>query len=251
MTTSRVSVTVFDDEPGGGKTRYALKQIVSNGPGVYWWAINKISPLATERFTELMTYAEQAGVTIDFLPIHSEASGRGTMKMRIDKRMKEINDHPLKNETIFVTIITHKTLIDHYLSNVTGILLIDEPVQIWEQRHFEFPASYRTIRQLIVPENVHDAYDGDLNANIDADTQAIRFRLTEEGRDELNDEAKKRDTDVLAARTGYWNRRTRPAVACLPWRNSGTISMTRTRVASWTCWRCCIRDTLRTSIAVS
>ena len=27
-----VSVTVFDDEPGGGKTRYALKQIVSNGP---------------------------------------------------------------------------------------------------------------------------------------------------------------------------------------------------------------------------
>ena len=56
--------------------------------------------------------------------------------------MREINDHPLKDETIFVTIITHKTLIDHYLANVSGILLIDEPVQVWEQRHFEFPASF-------------------------------------------------------------------------------------------------------------
>ena len=113
---------------------------------------------------------------IDFLPIHSEAEGRGTMKMRIDKRMQEINEHPLKNEMIFVTIITHKTLIDHYLANVSGILLIDEPVQVWEQRHFDFPASHRTIRQLIEPMAVSEDYDSDLNAKIDADTQADQVR---------------------------------------------------------------------------
>jgi hypothetical protein len=102
-----VTVMVLDDERGGGKTRHALRKIVSGGPGkVYWWAINKISPLASERFNELREHAEVAGVTIDFLPIHCEAKGRGTMKMRIDARMREINDHPLKDKTIFVTIIT-------------------------------------------------------------------------------------------------------------------------------------------------
>ena len=55
---------------------------------------------------------------VDFMQIHSEAKGRGTMKMRIDARQREIDNHPLKDEMIFVTIITHKTLIDHYLSNV-------------------------------------------------------------------------------------------------------------------------------------
>ena len=94
------------------------------------------------------------------------------MKMQIEKRAKEIKEHPRKDETIFVTIITHKTLIDHYLSDVSGTILIDEPVQVWEQRHFQFPASYRAIRELIVPQHVHADYDGDLNANIDADTQA-------------------------------------------------------------------------------
>ena len=190
-----VTVMVLDDEPGGGKTRHALRKIVSGGPGkVYWWAINKISPLASERFNELQEHAEAAGVKIDFLPIHCEAKGRGTMKMRIDARMREINDHPSKDEIIFVTIITHKTLIDHYLANVSGILLIDEPVQVWEQRHFEFPASFRTMRQLIVPVDVAADYDGDLNSIIDTDTQAVRFVLTEEGRQEVNDEVLKRDT---------------------------------------------------------
>ena len=37
-------------------------------------------------------------------------------------------------------------------------------------------------------------YDGDLNATIDADTQAVRFVLTDEGRQEVNDEVLKRDT---------------------------------------------------------
>ena len=101
---------------------------------MYWWAINKISPLASERFNELQEYAEAAGVKIDFLPIHCETKGRGTMKMRIGQRMREINEHPHKDETIFVTIITHKTLIDHYLANVSGTILIDEPVQVWNQR---------------------------------------------------------------------------------------------------------------------
>ena len=87
-----------------------------------------------------MAFAGAADVKIDFLPIHRESGGRGTMKVQIDKRMKEINEHPLKNEMIFVTIITHKTLIDQYLANVSGILLIDEPVQVWEQRHFDFTA---------------------------------------------------------------------------------------------------------------
>lgn len=175
-----VSVNVLDDEPGGGKTRCALQKIVFGGAGkVYWWAINKISPLASERFNELQGHAGTAGVTIDFLPIHCEAKGRGTMKMRIDQRMREINDHPHKGETIFVTIITHKTLIDHYLANVSGILLIDEPVQVWHQQHFEFPASFRTIRELIAPVDVAADYDSDLKAAIDADTQAVRFVLTD------------------------------------------------------------------------
>ena len=85
-----------------------------------------------------MTQAKAAGVKIDFLPIHSEANGRGTMKMQIDRRMKEINDHPLKDQTTFVTVITHKTLIDHFLRNVSGVMLIDEPAEVWEQQHFDF-----------------------------------------------------------------------------------------------------------------
>ena len=189
-----VAVRVLDDEPGGGKTRCALLQIVHGGANVYWWAINKISPLARERYNELMAFAGAADVKIDFLPIHSELGGRGTMKVQIDKRMKEINEHPLKNEMIFVTIITHKTLIDQYLANVSGILLIDEPVQVWEQRHFDFTASHRTIRQLIEPMAVSEDYDSDLNAKIDADTQAVRFVLTDAGREQVHDEAMKRDT---------------------------------------------------------
>ena len=39
-----VAVRVLDDEPGGGKTRCALLQIVHGGANVYWWAINKIKP---------------------------------------------------------------------------------------------------------------------------------------------------------------------------------------------------------------
>ena len=81
------------------------------------------------------------------------------MKVQIDKRMKEINEHPLKNETIFVTIITHKTLIDQFLANVSGILLIDEPVQVWEQSRYDFTASHRTIRQLFIPKDIGEDYD--------------------------------------------------------------------------------------------
>ena len=88
------------------------------------------------------------------------------MRLQIDKRMKEINDDPRKDETIFVTLITHKTLIDHYLRHVSGILLIDEPVQVWEQRHFDFPASYRTIRELIEPKDVAEDYASDVNPTL-------------------------------------------------------------------------------------
>ena len=59
--------------------------------------------LASERFNELQEHADAAGVKIDFLPIHCEARAVGTMKMRIDQRMREINEHPQKDETIFVT----------------------------------------------------------------------------------------------------------------------------------------------------
>ena len=44
-------------------------------------------------------------------------------------------------------------------------MLIDEPVQVWEQQHFNFPASYRTIRELILPIGVTADYDSDLNAD--------------------------------------------------------------------------------------
>ena len=100
----------------------------------------------------------------------------------------------VKDETIFVTLITHKTLIDHYLRHVSGILLIDEPVQVWEQRHFDFPASYRTIRELIEPKDVAEDYDSDVNPTLTADTQAVRFLLTDEGRRQIADDKMKRDT---------------------------------------------------------
>ena len=103
------TVHVLDREPGAGKTYKALNQIIMGGPKVYWWAINKIDPIAKERFDEIMALANSAGTTIDFMPIHSDAEGKGTMKMRIDKRMQDIENHPLKADTIFVTIITHKT----------------------------------------------------------------------------------------------------------------------------------------------
>ena len=40
------------------------------------------------------------------------------MKMRIDARMASINSHPAKGDIIFVTLITHKTLVDHDLDGV-------------------------------------------------------------------------------------------------------------------------------------
>ena len=108
--------------------------------------------------------------------------------------MKEINDHPLKDETIFVTLITHKTLIDHYLRNVSGVMLIDEPAEVWEQQHFDFRKSYRTIRELLVPLDAAEDYDGDVNPIITADTQAVRFVLTDEGWQQVQDDLMKRDT---------------------------------------------------------
>ena len=189
-----VHVNVLDDEPGGGKTRYKLRQIVTGGPRIYWWAINKIDPIASERHDELMAQAKAVDVKVDFLPIHSKANGRGTMKMQIDRRMKEINDHPLKDETIFVTLITHKTLIDHFLRNVSGVILIDEPAEVWEQQHFDFRKSYRTIRELLVPLDAAEDYDGDVNPIITADTQAVRFVLTDEGKQQVQDDLMKRDT---------------------------------------------------------
>ena len=182
-----VTVHVMEQEPGAGKTYQKLSRIIADGPRVYWWAINKIDPIAHERHDELMALANQAGVQIDFMPIHTGAEGRGTMKMRIDKRMQEINAHPAKDEVIFVTLITHKTLIDHYLSDVRGTLLVDEPVQVWEQHLHNFHRSYRTLRELLVPQAIGDDYDGDVNGAVDADTQAIRLMLTEEGRRQCDD----------------------------------------------------------------
>ena len=59
---------------------------MTGGPRIYWWAINKIDPIASERHDELMAQAKAADVKVDFLPIHSKANGRGTMKMQIDRR---------------------------------------------------------------------------------------------------------------------------------------------------------------------
>lgn len=195
-----LKVNVLNSEPGAGKTRKALQMVVSKGPNIYWWAINKIQPLAGERQTELMALAHAKGVTVDFLPIHSDAKGSGTMRMRIDKRMQEINSHPHKSETIFVTIITHKTLIDNYLGNVCGTLLVDEPVEVWQQQHFQFPSSYRTIRGVVEPRELPTEYDSDINAAVNADTQAIRLVITEEGREQLADEAKATDTILKSYR---------------------------------------------------
>ena len=189
-----VTVQVLDREPGAGKTYKALNHIVAGGPRVYWWAISKIDPIAKERFDEIMALANCAGTAIDFIPIHSEAEGKGTMKMRIDKRMQEIKDNPLKDETIFVTLITHKTLIDHFLDGVSGTLLIDEPVQVWEQNRFNFSASHRTVRELFIPQEVDADYDGDLNPEVDADTQTIRLMLTDEGRRQCDDKELRKDS---------------------------------------------------------
>ena len=161
-----VSVKVMADEPGAGKTREALKMIVNGGPKIFWWSINKIDPIARERAEELMVLADHAGVTIDFMAIHTGGEGRGTMKMRIDARMAAINAHPARNDVAFVTLITHKTLVDHVLDGVTGTLLIDEPVQAWEQQHFNFGSSYRTVRSLLAPALIGDDYDPDLNPQI-------------------------------------------------------------------------------------
>src|ERR1700693_415948 len=82
----------------------------------------------------------------------------------------------------------------YYLRNVSGILLIDEPAEVWEQRGFNFKASFRTFREKVDPLGVDDEYDSDVNPIITADTQAVRFMLTDEGKRELADESKKHDT---------------------------------------------------------
>jgi hypothetical protein len=192
--TVNVEVEYLDGEPGSGKTRNALRMIASSGPATYWWAINKIEPLAREREAELKEAAAAFGAIVDFLAIHSEASGQGTMRMRIDARAKAIAEDPLRGEKIYVTIITHKTLLDHFLSNVEGVLLIDEPVQCWEQRHFAFPTSYRQIRELLKPVVVGEDYDDALNHVVESDTQAIRLVLTEEGHKDAQNLDKKRDS---------------------------------------------------------
>ena len=74
--------------------------------------------------------------------------------------------HAKMKRFLSFTPITHKTLIDHYLRHVSGILLIDEPAQVWEQRHFDFPAWYRTIRELIEPKDVGEDYDSDVNPTL-------------------------------------------------------------------------------------
>jgi hypothetical protein len=191
-----VSVKVLDGPPGSGKTRHSLLHIVTSGPNIYWLAIGKINPLASERHDELFALAQQYRVRVDFLAIHCEANGRGTMKMQIDKRAAEIASHPDRNKTIFVTLITHKTLIDHHLTDVIGTLMIDEPVQVWEQKRLNFPRSYRTLRSFVEPVAINngDAYDADIAAKIEADTQAVRLRLTEHGLEEVEDQEAKRDT---------------------------------------------------------
>ena len=60
-------------------------KIVSGGPGkVYWWAINKISPLASERFNELHGARRSGGREDRLFADPLRGKGRGTMKMRID-----------------------------------------------------------------------------------------------------------------------------------------------------------------------
>ncbi len=188
-----VTVEIMDDEPGAGKTREALREIVQGGPGVYWWAIGKINPLASERCEELATIVSQnTGSTVDFLAIHCEAGGKGTMKMQIDRRMAEISQRPDRDAVIFVTLITHKTLVDHCLDRCEGTLMIDEPIQIWEQRSSDFNKSYRVVRELLHPVGISepDAYDG----KVDVDTQAVRLVLTQEGCEQFEDDDMKRDT---------------------------------------------------------
>jgi hypothetical protein len=109
--------------------------------------------------------------------------------------MGQIITDRLKDRTIYVTLITHKTLIDHYLANAQGTLLIDEPVQVWEQRHFDFNQSHRTIRELLAPVGIDngETYDSDVNPTIKAETQAVRLTLTEEGERQFADEDMKRD----------------------------------------------------------
>lgn len=190
----QATVNVLSDEPGGGKTRQALRMIVSNGPEVYWWALNKIDPLAGEREAELRALAAEQGVLVDFKAIHCQANGLGTMLSQIDERVRAIAEHPARGETIFVTLVTHKTLLDNDLDHVSGVLLVDEPIECWQQVSYNFARSHRTLRELVEPEKLPAEYDGDVNPAVVADTQAIRLVLTERGWETYHDKAMATDT---------------------------------------------------------
>ena len=68
----------------------ALRKIVSGGArqGVLVGDQQNLVHSPANDSMNCRHHAEAAGVKIDFLPIHCEAKGRGTMKMRIDTRMQ-------------------------------------------------------------------------------------------------------------------------------------------------------------------
>jgi hypothetical protein len=113
-----------------------------------------------------------------------------------DGRLGAILIDPAKATTMYVTLITHATLIDHYLANVEGVLLIDEPVKVWDQRAFNFTTSYRAIRELFIPQDIANAenYDGDVSPSVEVATQAVQLSLSDEGRRQFDDTDMKQDS---------------------------------------------------------
>ena len=84
----------------------------------------------------------------------------------------------------------------------------------WEQHNYDFRRSHRTVRSLLTPAAIDEEYDPDLNGCIDADTQAIRLLLTDEGRQEYADTDLRKDFDPwwqapLDHRSGWQDLRAR------------------------------------------
>jgi len=180
-------VNQLSAECGSGKSRFLLKKIVQAGPGVWWWACDHIDPVIEERREELLQMAESLGFDtelIDCEGVHSRDGKRNRVSAKLALRLAHIQGHPRRDETIFVTLITHASLIDVDMRAFTGKLIVDEPVKVWEQVSLTFTDSRMLPAEMFKPEVVSD-YDCLLSPEINADTQAARLMLSPFGLREL------------------------------------------------------------------
>jgi hypothetical protein len=192
----KLHVHVYDNECGGGKTFAMTSDVVRSQPGsCWWWAIDHIDPIAAERKLELADAAQRLGIAspIDVCEVHSLVEGKGRIIERILARQHYIDAELARgSQAIFVTIVTHQSLLANDLEHVSGHVIIDEPIQVWEQRELRLPRSYRSIKDLLKLSGVRDEeVDGPI---VEGDYKTARLVVTKVGKAMAEDDRNRDDS---------------------------------------------------------